>query len=174
MDGVRAIVDSVVPLAAAVGVLGHLCWIGIRRGGMGAAGLNRLRGALVPLRERLESESEALRDLRCRSEQAQERLTAAEQRIQQMERQIAALEKAPPVFIHTRGDPGTNRRPFRAEVSFDATAARAAGRPVSPVWRYGNRLVIHTIDMTAARREADHLFPEKGGYKTYFHASALH
>ncbi|WP_245636759.1 hypothetical protein [Azospirillum thiophilum] len=170
METVRSILDSAVPLVAALAVLCHLCWIGIRRGWDRMAGLDRLRQSVVPLKERHQADTEALLDLNCRLEEAKNRLGAAEQRVQQIQRQIEALDRDPPVFLHVLGKPGSSRRRFRAEVEFDATAARAAGRPVNPAWRYGNRVLVHAPDLSAARREADHAFPQKAGYKVYFHA----
>lgn len=174
MEAVRTILDSAVPLVAALAVLCHLCWVGIRRSWERVSGLDRLRQSVLPLKERQRAETEALADMACRLEEARGRLTAAELRISHLQRQIDALDKEPPVFLHVLGTPGGNRRSFRAEAQFDVTvaaAARAAGKPVNPAWRYGNRIVVHALDMQSARREADHIFPQKGGYQVFFHAA---
>ncbi|CAO3417303.1 hypothetical protein [Azospirillum endophyticum] len=174
MEAVRTILDSAVPLAAALAVLCHLCWVGIRRGWERVAGLDRLRQSVLPLKERQRAEAEALADMICRLEEAKGRLSAAEQRIDHLQRQIDTIDKEPPVFLHILGTPGTNRRRFRAEAQYDANAAavaRAAGKPVNPAWRYDNRVLAHAQDLQSARREAEHLFPNKGGYQVFFHAS---
>ncbi len=173
MEAVRTILDSAVPLVAALAVLFHLCWVGIRRSWDRVAGLDRLRQSVVPLKERQRAETEALADLTCRLEEAKGRLSAAEQRTGHLQRQIDAVDKEPPVFLHILGMPGVNRHGFRAEVQYDiavATAARAAGKPVNPAWRYGNRALVHALDLQSARREAEHVFPHKAGYKVFFHA----
>nr|WP_295832902.1 hypothetical protein [uncultured Azospirillum sp.] len=174
MEAVRTILDSAVPLVAALAVLFHLCWVGIRRSWDRVAGLDRLRQSVLPLKERQRAETEALADLTCRLEEARGRLSAAEQRVGHLQRQIDAVDKEPPVFLHILGTPGGNRRAFRAEVQYDtavATAARAAGKPVNPVWRYdNNRVVVHALDLQSARREAEHVFPHKAGFKVFFHA----
>ncbi|ANC92640.1 hypothetical protein A6A40_12490 [Azospirillum humicireducens] len=174
MEAVRTILDSVVPLVAALAVLCHLSWVGFRRGWERAAGLERMRRSVQPLKERQRAEAEALADLTCRLDEAKARLSAAEQRANHLQRQIDALDKEPPVFLHILGTPSSNRRVFRAEVQYDtnaATAARAAGKPVNPAWRYGNRIVVHALDMSSARREAEHVFPHKAGYQVFFHAA---
>ena len=174
MEAVRTILDSVVPLTAALAVLCHLCWIGFRRGWERVAGLERMRRSVLPLKERRRAEAEALADLSCRLEEAKGRLSAAEQRTNHLQRQIDALDKEPPVFLHILGTPAANRRGFRAEVQYDtnaATAARAAGKSVNPAWRYGNRIVVHALDLSSARREAEHVFPHKAGYQVFFHAA---
>lgn len=173
MEAVRTILDSAVPLVAALAVLCHLCWVGIRRSWDRVAGLDRLRQSVVPLKERQRAETEALADLTCRLEEAKGRLTAVEQRGNHLQRQIDAVDREPPVFLHILGTPGGNRRSFRAEAQYDtavAAAARAAGKPVNPAWRYGNRVLVHALDLQSARREAEHVFPHKGGYKVFFHA----
>ncbi|WP_247875598.1 coiled-coil domain-containing protein 30 [Azospirillum sp. TSH100] len=173
MEAVRTILDSAVPLVAALAVLCHLCWVGIRRSWERVAGLDRLRQSVVPLKERQRAEAEALADLTCRLEEAKGRLTAADQRVNHLQRQIDTLDKEPPVFLHILGTPGGNRRGFRAEAQYDTTvaaAARAAGKPVNPAWRYGNRVVVHALDLPSARREAEHVFPHKAGYQVFFHA----
>lgn len=174
MEAVRTILDSVVPLVAALAVLCHLSWVGFRRGWERAAGLERLRRSVLPLKERRRAEAEALADLICRLEEAKGRLSAAEQRANHLQRQIDTLDKEPPVFLHILGSPAANRRGFRAEVQYDTTvaaAARAAGKPVNPAWRYGNRIVVHALDVQSARREAEHVFPHKAGYQVFFHAT---
>ncbi|WP_042443285.1 hypothetical protein [Azospirillum sp. B510] len=173
MEVVRTILDSAVPLVAALAVLCHLCWVGIRRSWERVSGLDRLRQSVLPLKERKLAETEALADLAFRLERAKVRLSAAEQRISHLQRQIDTLDKEPPVFLHILGTPGGNRRGFRAEAQFDTNAAavaRAAGKPVNPAWRYGNLMVVHALDLSTARREAEHVFPHKGGYKVFFHA----
>lgn len=173
MEAVRTILDSAVPLVAAPALLCHLCWVGIRRSWERVAGLDRLRQSVLPLKERRRAETEALADLVCRLEEAQGRLSAAELRVQHLQRQIDALDKEPPVFLHILGTSGTIRRGFRAEVQLDSTvaaAARAAGKPVNPAWRYDNRVVVRAMDLSSARREAEHVFPQKGGYQVFFHA----
>jgi hypothetical protein len=130
---------------------------------------------VVPLKERQRAEAEALADLTCRLEEATGRLSAADQRVSHLQRQIDTLDKEPPVFLHVLGTPDGNRHGFRAEVQYDATvaaAARAAGKPVNPAWRYGNRVLVHGLDLQSARREAEHVFPHKGGYQIFFHALA--
>lgn len=172
MEAVRTILDSTIPLAA-LAVLCHLCWVGIRRSWDRVAGLDRLRQSVVPLKERQRADTEALADLTCRLEEAKGRLSAAEQRTGHLQRQIDAVDKEPPVFLHILGTAGGNRRAFRAEVQYDtvvATAARAAGKPVNPVWRYDNRVLVHALDLQSARREAEHVFPHKAGFKVFFHA----
>ncbi|MBY6265830.1 hypothetical protein EI613_28515 [Azospirillum sp. 412522] len=175
MEAVRTILDSAVPLVAALAVLCHLCWVGIRRGWERAAGLDRLRQSVLPLTQRQRAEAEALADLTCRLEEAKGRQSAAEQRIDHLQRQIDTMSKEPPVFLHILGTPGSNRRSFRAEAQYDTNAAavaRAAGKPVNPAWRYDNRVLAHAQDLQSARREAEHIFPHKGGYQVFFHGTA--
>ncbi|MBP2300318.1 hypothetical protein [Azospirillum picis] len=174
MESVHAILGSAVPLAGAVAVLLHLCWVGVRRGWGSLTGLDRMKKTMQPLKDRRRQEEEALADAACRLDEAKEKLGAAERRIEQLRKEIATLERAPPVFHHRLAAAGNAERRFRAEVAFDATAARAAGRPVNPAWRYANRLTVHAMDLAAARREADHIFPQKAGYTVYFHGPAGH
>ncbi len=153
---------------AAVGVVAHLVLMGVRRGWEGIAGLDRLRASLGPLSDLWTAENESFLEARRQVEDAQKSLTVAEQRLKQIQRDIEKVERTPPCFLHTLGQPGPSVRPFRAEVTFDSSTARALGRAVNPVWYRNNRLLIHATDMDAARREADRVFPDKGGYVKLF------
>lgn len=159
-------------LAAVAGGLAQLLLLGVRRGWETMTGLDRLRRSLSPLQDLWTAENEIFLETRRKVEDAQKRLTTAEQRLKQIQRDIEKVERTPPCFLHTLGQPGPSLRPFRAELMFDGSMSRAAGRPVSPVWYRNNRLVVHATDMEAARREADRVFPEKGGFVKMFGGTA--
>ncbi|SMH55640.1 hypothetical protein [Azospirillum agricola] len=163
---------AVLPVAAMLGMTAQLALLGVRRGWEAMAGLDQARRALTPLHERWTLENEALQEVRRKVEDAEKRLSIAEQTLRQTQREIARTEGAPPSFLHRLGQPGPGVRPFRAEVSFDSASARAVGRAVNPVWFQANRLIIHATDLDAARREADRAFPDKGGFMKSFNASA--
>lgn len=159
-------------LAAAAGVVAQLLLLGVRRGWETLAGLDRLRRSLTSLQDLWTAENETFLETRRKVEDAQKRLGVAEQRLRQVQRDITVVERTPPCFLHILGQPGPSVRPFRAELMFDGSTARAVGRTVSPVWYRNNRLVIHATDLEAARREADRVFPEKGGFVKMFGAAA--
>ncbi|MGF7174481.1 hypothetical protein [Azospirillum doebereinerae] len=163
---------AIFPIAVAMGVLAQLALCAVRRGWESVAGLDRLRRALAPLRDRWSVENEAFLETRRQVEDAEKRLAAAEARLRQVQRETTALERTPPSFIHTLGQPGPRVRSFRGEVMFDRNGAHAVGRTVSPVWHRNNRMVVHASDLEAARREADRVFPEKGGFMKMFGTAA--
>jgi hypothetical protein len=165
--------STLLPSAAALGVVAQLVFWGVRRGWTDLIGINRLRRELTPLRDQWTAENETYLDLRHRTEEAQRQLAAQEDRLKQIERDIAKLERTPPTFVHTLGQPGSNVRPFHGEVMFDSLAARAAGRAVSPAWHYANRLVVYASDIESARREVERVFPEKAGYTRSLSAGTL-
>lgn len=155
---------NMLPAAFALGVMAQLAFWGIRRGWTGIIGVNQLRRELVPLNDKWMAEKETFNDLNARVESVKQQTGKQEDRLHQLKREIAALERTPPTFLHTVGQPGSSVRPFHGEVMFDSLAARAAGRPVSPAWHYTNLLLVYASDIESAKREVERMFPEKGGY----------
>ncbi|RJF81570.1 hypothetical protein D3877_15635 [Azospirillum cavernae] len=155
---------SFLPAAAALGVVAQLAFWGVRRGWTGLIGINRLRRDLTPLHDQWVAENEIYKDLRGRIEETHHQIGVLDDRLVQIGRDISKLERTPPIFVHTLGQPGSSVRPFHGEVMFDSLAARAAGRAVSPAWHYANQLVVYASDIDSARREVERVFPEKAGY----------
>jgi hypothetical protein len=154
--------------AAIAGVAAHMALLGIKRGWRAVNGFEHLEEAAGDARERLTAQNEAFVTARRAADEADKQLDRVNQRIRSLTREIEKLENRPPAFVHVLGSPGHDRRVFRASVILDTSQKHA--RPVAPLWRHPNILIVHAENLDAARSRADHAFPEKAGYSIVFHA----